>query len=408
MKLSKMVNKKLIGMLVSFIVITIFLVHNVEALGISPGRKTFNFESNLKETVEFKILNNDHRDMQALIYVEGDLAEYVALQDVMLNIKASDDFKMSKYEIRLPSKIEKPGTHEARIVVREVPVDAAIKGSHVGATASVVTQLHVIVPYPGKYAEVELKISETGAGQPLTFIVPVNNYGTQNIVKAKGIIDIYGPTNDKITSLETDSLGIKSKERGELVTVWEGDINPGKYFVIVTVTYDGETATAEKVFSVGDLAIDILDVTVKDYKLGGIAKFNILVESKWAEDLADVYAEMTVTQNGDEIIRFKSASETVKALAKEELIAYWDTEGIKEGTYDAKLALYYGDRSTERELKAIVSLNSIEVSFIGATGKAVGLTSSSLNKDSMYMIALFLLIGINVAWFAYFKRRNKK
>ena len=392
---------------VIFIFILISSTVKVNAIGISPGRSTFDFEPGLTERVEFSVLNNEHKDMRVVIYVEGALNDTVVLKDVLLNFKSNEESKKSYYEFTLPQKIEEPGTYETRIIAREIPVEGAFEGAFVGATAAVVTQLHINVPYPGKYAKTELKVSETSSSQPTTFIAVVNNFGTQNIVKAEGIIDIYGPTNEKIGSVRTNAAGVASKGRKELVAAWQAP-NPGKYFATLTTTYDGEVAKAETTFSVGDQAFDILDVSVKDFQLGGIAKFDILVESKWNDKIDEVYAEMIISdEKGDEVARVKSASESIEAMSKEVLVAFWDTEGVKEGIYSANLIVYYGEKSTQRELRAVVSLNSIEVSFFGATAEAVRLTSSSLNKETMYMIILFVLVGINIAWFVYFKKRSK-
>jgi len=405
-KLNKMNKTKIIGIVLFFIVLGVLFSNNVEAIGISPGRTTVNFEPGLQQDVEFIIFNSEQKDMNVVIYVEGELSEFVSLKNPMLEFNSGEESKPSSYRVNLPEDLE-PGTHEAKIVAREVPKDYAHDGAFVGATAAVVTQLHVIVPYPGKYAKVEIKVSETGEGQPIVFLVPVSNFGTQDIVKAKGIIDIYGPTNEKIVTIETNEKGVLSKERVELVGSWDSkEINPGKYFAKVAVTYDGEVASAETIFDYGNLQIDILEVNVKDFRLGEIAKFNILVQNLWSDTINDVFAEMVVLdKQGDEVIRFKSASEDIPGGSKEELVAYWDTEGIKADTYGGMLIVHYEDKTTEKQIKTIVSQNSIKVEFVGATANVVAMSAEGGNKDILVLI-LFVLVGINVGWFVYFKKKN--
>lgn len=400
-------RSKIFGIVLFFVVSAILFSNLVAAIGISPGRTTINFEPGLQEEVEFIIFNSEAKDMSAVVYIEGELAEYVTLQDAFIEFGSNEESKTSSYRIKLPGDLE-PGTHEAKIVVREVPKDYAHDGAFIGATAAVVTQLHVVVPYPGKYATVEIKVSETGQGQPITFLVPVSNFGTQDIVKAKGIIDIYGANNEKVVTIETSESGIVSKERVELVGVWNTEeANPGKYYAKVSVTYDGEVATAETVFDYGNLQIDILEVNVKDFRLGEIAKFNILVQNLWSDTISDVFAEMVVLdEQGDEVIRFKSASENIPGGTKEELVAFWDTEGIKVGTYGGRLVVHYEDKTTEKQIKTIVGRNSIRVEFVGATAQVVALSGEGgVNKDIMVLL-LFVLVGINIAWFVYFKKKN--
>lgn len=379
------------------------------AIGVTPGRKTLDFEPGLQDKVEVTILNNDKKDMNALIYVEGELNDSVILHDTLINFKSSDLSKSFIYDIKLPQIIREPGQHEARIVIREVPINAAGEGSVVGATSAVVSQLYVLVPYPGKYAKADLRISQNNKDKIITFLVVVNNLGTQNIASAKGVIDILSPTNQKIASINTNQKQIPSKTREELISSWDtSDINPGTYLAKLSLLYDEEVASAQTTFNVGDLFLDILDISVSDFRLGGIAKFNILVENKWSGDVKGAYSEMIITdEKGDEITKFKSATKDISGLEKSQLISFWDTAGVKEGTYSGRLTVYYQDKTTEKQLKALVSLNEIKTQFVGATAQAVSVKGVSTNQGIL-MFVIIILIGVNVFWFVYFKRKNAR
>ena len=395
-----------IGKIGIFVLVFLIVTTSVHALGVSPGRKTLFFEPGLEGTYDFTVLNSENKDMKLLIYVEGELSEYVFLTETLADMSSSDSSKQFEYRIKLPQNLE-PGTRESNIVIREVPREQAIEGTFVGASTAVVTQLRIEVPYPGKYAKVDLKTSEVEEG--ILFLMAVNNFGTQDIVNVRAVVDIYGMNNEKVATIESGSKSINSKGREEITALWETkDFNSGKYYAIATVTYDGETTTVEKAFSIGEMLIEILDINVKDFKLGGIAKFNILIENKWSELVENVFAEFIIyDQVGDEIIRFKSASEDIQANSKEELVAFWDTEGIKEGVYDSTLLVHYNDKVTEKELRAVVSLNSIKVEFVGATAEAVAVRQG-LNNQGLLMFVILILIVVNVAWFIYFKKRAKK
>ena len=146
-----------------------------------------------------------------------------------------------------------------------------------------------------------------------------------------------------------------------------------------------------------------MDIYSKAFKLGEVAKFNILVENKWSEKIKDVYTDLLISEGGEEIGRFKSASEDIDSLSKQELTAYWDTAGVKVGEYDAKIALYYDDKVVEKDMKTKVSLNSI--SFSGFTGAVVGENGSNKN---LFIGIIVILVLINLSWFIYFKIKNKK
>jgi len=394
-----------IGICIVFLFLVIYFSENVYSLGVAPARKLIDFEPGYSDEVEIKIINSGAKDTKVFVYAEGELAEFVTLENYELVFSSNDEFKTLKYKIKLPNKLDLPGEHLANIYIREVPLDYASSGSVIGASVAVVHQVVVKVPYPGKYAVIDLNVIGNDPSK-VNFVVSVNNLGTQKIVNAKAMIDIYGPTNEKITSVETNLDSIDSNTRRGLSAVWQdSSINPGKYFAKVTLTYDGEVAYLEKIFDVGQMKVDILDINVKDFRLGQIAKFNILVGNDWSETISDVYVELVISETGQEIGRFKSASETIPALSKGELTAFWDTAGVEEGEYDAKVVLYFNDESIERDLRTVISLNSIKFDLFG--GGAVVADTGGLDKSDVIIIALVVLVLINIGWFIYFKKFRK-
>lgn len=394
---------------VIWIFVFIFSTYLVNAIGVSPGRTTINFEPGLQKDIEFTVFNNENKDMNVVFYVEGELNETVKLYESISKFSPEETSKVFKYNVKLPNEIKRPGGHDINIVAREVPISKAGSGVSVGATSAVITQLRIQVPYPGKYLEASIRVSETGSDGPVTFIIPITNLGTQTIVRAEGIIDIIGPTNEKVDSIKTEVVSVESGQSLQLKATWDtSKVSAGKYLAKLAVTYDGDVAHAETVFSFGQVLIELLDIYVKDFKLGQIAKFNILVQNKYSEEIKDVFSTLDFfNENGDLVASIKSAAENIKAGDKEELVAYWDTAGVKEGSYDATLKIHYLGKVSEKQLKTIVSLNSIKIDFVGATARAISV-DSALKNNSIMMFVIFMLVIVNIAWFVYFKRREKK
>jgi len=397
-------NKKLwLGIVAILIVSSI----NVFAIGISPGKTILDFSPNTQQDIVFRVLNNEKKEMDVLLYVgESELSDIVTLYDSIISFKSEEESKEFRYTVNFPDKIDTPGDHEIQIIALEIP--KGTKGNNfVGATAAVATILKVRVPYPGKYAKIELAVSDAKVGEEMTFVVPVWNLGTDDIINAQASIDILGPTNEKIATLSTEKKGIKSKSKSELVAKWEADTNAGKYFAVATLTYDGKTARAEKIFALGDLFIDIIDINVKNFNLGEVAKFNILVENKWNDLITNIVPEIKISdKNGNEVAVFKGAGADVDALSKAELNAYWDTEGVKEGVYDGKAILHYSGKTTEKQRKTDISLNGIKVSFLGQTAQVVR-GGAGVGRNSVLVILVMILIIINVGWFIYIKRMKR-
>jgi len=401
-------NNRLIFVTVVILIVSLMLIINVNAIGISPGSTTIDFEPNKEYNISFSVLNNEKKDMKVLFNVDGELAQYVALRNILVDFKATEVSKQFSYIVKLPSNLDKPGTHIAKIIVLELPSKVEVEGAYIGARVGVISRLEVKVPYPGKYAEAEVRVSEVRPGQPAVFVIKVYNYGTEDIDKAEATIDILGPTNERVATIVSDAKSIKSKDIRELKAEWVAK-NPGLYHAKMTLRYDGKIAKSEQNFYIGEIFIELLDISVKNFRLGGVAKFELTVENKWNDMLKNVFAEIEMrNQKGDVVGKFKSTSADIGALAKEVIIAYWDTENIESGQYDATIALNYGDgKKTESQFKADVSIDSIKFSLIGATAQVVG-GGASIFSSPLVALLVVILIIINVGWFIYFRRRLKK
>ncbi len=400
-------GKRILLLVLASMLLIILTSSAVNAIGIAPGRTTINFEPGLKQEITFRVENNEHKDMKVLFRVEGELAQYIKLKELLVDFNAEDESKTFTYIVELPGSIETPGDHEANIIAQELPKDLQAQGAYVGATAAVATNMLVKVPYPGKYAEIRLDISEAQVNETTVFIIPVLNFGTETINKAKGTVEIRGPTNEVLATLETNELSIPAKSTGELTAGWKADVNAGKYYAVAIVNYDGKLAKAEKIFGVGSLLVEVKDIVVKEFSLGEVAKFNILVENKWNEQINDLVAELIVENDkGDELVRTKSATGSVAALGQTTLDVFWDTEGVQSGIYNTKVILHYAGKSSEKQLKIEVTLDKIKTSFVGATAQVIGVEQKGILQNSVLMIAVVALVIINVGWFVYMRKRK--
>jgi hypothetical protein len=379
------------------------------ALGVTPGRSTIDFSPSLAKDITFTITNTDHRSFNAYIYKEGDLADYISFEKSIVEFSESDNSKSFTFSVRLPERIDTPGDHWGKVVVMELPAGwTAPEGeTSVVATVAVMHQLRVKVPYPGKFVQLDISVQEAVPGEPVNFFVKMYNLGQEDIASAQASIDILGPTNEVIATIETSPASIRSMEKGELMAVWQAETNPGMYHASATVRYDGEVGKTEKNFYVGNMLVEVIDIMVKDFNLGGVAKFDILTESKWNQEIKDVYAQMVIIDSADnKVADFKSASMDMQPLEKAHLYAYWDTEGVTEGDYVAKLALHYGGRVTEREIKTRVGLESIRMDFAGGSAGAVT-GGTDLLSQAPIIVLVTVLVAINLAWFLYFRKRKK-
>ncbi len=415
---------KAIALLLALIFVLVISSSSAASLGISPARTTIEFEPNTHKDISLRVLNSDMKDLRILVFAQGELAQYVKIPKGIVEIKSSESEVYVAYSVDLPSSIETPGVHEAQITIVELPktegnvvltesgnvVVADETGATITATASVKSQLKVNVPYPGKYADANLFISEANVGGSVFFTVSLYNFGAEDIQKAKAQIKILSPTNLEIASIESNEISLKSKESSKVSAEWKADVNPGPYHAIIVLDYDGKKIRLEQNFNVGNIALEIKKIEVSSFRLGEIAKFEISLESKWGEPLSSVYGDVTITDSrGNDVSKFKTGAVDVPAFSGSKISSYWDTKGLAIGSYSMKVVLNFAGKTAEKVIELTVNADSIAASL---TPTALAISKSSANsgfssRDTILLAVIIILVVINIGWFVYIKKIRK-
>lgn len=390
------------------IFLTVLLLPSVFGLGLTPARTTVNFEPGLQKQVTFSIVNSESKEMNLLVSVQGELAEYVKLDESNVHLLASQDTKEISYSVVLPEDLS-PGVHTADIMVLQVPESAESDETYIEATLAVVTQLYVYVPYPGKYAEADLSVFSLDNAN-VKFVIPVISRGEFDLTSVKAIVDIYTPLNEKIATLDTNEVEIPSGKRKEVFAVWDtSDVQQGPYRAVANLIYDEDTMTLEKGFNVGKKKLVIESVEVNDFSLGEIAKFEVLVRNDWSEIVNGVYVQMLIKNSKDELMEnIKSPTYDTPPLEKTLMTAFWDTKGVRVGTYDASLLLNYGGVTDEQEIKLEVNENSIRIIGLGNVVSGRGSIFSENRLLTFLVIGVILLILINIGWFLFLRGKLRR
>ncbi len=392
--------------LILLIIVILALANQSYALGIAPSHVDVTFESGLEKTIQLKVMNNAYKDFDAVVYVEGTLAEYIIIDEPMVKLTKDQDSKIISYKIKLPQSLEKQGLHEASIVVREIPKDTK-SGTTVTANVAVVSKLKVMVPYKGKYAEIKLFVTNFKQNQESNFAVEVINLGTENILDAYAIINIYDPLNNKIATTTSNKVQINSKNKEILIAKWAPNIGSGNYRAVATLMYDGLNTKDEKPFTIGIFELDIASISVSNFKLGGIAKFDILVENNWNEEVPNVFAETSVKDDKEKVYtQFKTASADIPAFGSQELNAYWDTAKVIPGAYKLDIVLNYLGQKTEKIFDIMVEYDKITASLVG---KAIAVEEEEKPAvlKSVYILIFLVVILIIFNVIIYFKKVRK-
>jgi len=400
-------NNKIKFLFVFFCLI-IFAISYANALGITPGRTTLDFSSELNKKVDFTIINSEHKNMNIQVSVGGELGKYISLNEESLKMLSSEETRKASYEINLPQNLS-PGLHTAEIVVMQLPEGSEKGRASVGAALAVATQVYVHVPYPGKYVKAELKVM--GTENKKRFVIPLESLGNKEITDVEAEIYIYDLEGKELERLKTNKASLKSAEVKEIFAEWDVNISVGKYKAKAVLNYDGEELLLEKDFEIGEMVLDLQQIFVNDFKLGDIAKFNMIVKNKWNQQIENAYAEMRIYDDKmNEIDDLKSATYNIPAEMQTTINYYWDTENISKGLYNANIILYYSEKKTQQDLKLDVGSNTINVVGLGYV------ISSESKPNNSVVNLLFIIIGflvlLNLLWFLvlrkYLTKRHKK
>ncbi|MFH1456051.1 MAG: DUF3324 domain-containing protein [archaeon] len=323
------------------------------AIGISPSRVTVNFEPNLDSTYTYNIINREN-PTTVQMYTKGELAGYVSLSETSTTLN-ENEIKSFVVEVNLPENIEKPGIYDTRIgVVEAIPENLG----GVGAVTGVESQFLILVPYPGKYISTKLSIEKTNLNKETEITLDVQNLGTENLNNVDATIRITDSNGTEVAILTTNSIKINTKESGEISTKWTPtDLSAGEYIVKAKVYFDEESIETEKSFQIGDLLIEILKIVPTAFQVNTINKIEISLKSLWNEKITDVYAELQILDNNQEIGIIKTESIELKPLLEKNLNAYWDTTNVNVGDYILHTTLYFADKSMETNIPIQVKRN---------------------------------------------------
>ncbi len=395
-------NKKLFVLLIG-----LFMISSIHALGVSPARTTVDFKPGMTKTVNFKIINSGNKNIHVIFSVQGDLAKYISLKNSNGDISASEKSKTFSYTLRLPDNL-KPGLHTADIFTMQVPDENISGGSQILATVEVATQVYLYVRYPGKYASAKMYVYNANQGQDVKFVIPVVSEGEFDLTSVKANIDIYNQLNKKVATFNTKSVEIKSDARKKLIYNWKANVPIGQYRAVATVIYDTGTIQLEETFNVGNKYLELQSITVNNFNLGQIAKLQMLVENKWSEPISGAYIKTQIKDSrGGIVSSFQSATYNISALSKQVFASYWDTAGVSAGTYKTEVSINYAGKISKKNLEFKVEQNKLTVIGLGyVISDGGGSGPSSLVV--VLSIAIALLILVNLLWFFLLRKKLKR
>jgi hypothetical protein len=318
-------------------------MQNSLALLLQPPRIEINFQPNLEINCDYKVKSTEG-PIDVFMRAEGVLNESIKITQKKAHLEPGvwHDFKC---KITLPSELE-PGLHENWVVVT-----TSSPGGMIGGITGVAMQLFVRVPYPGKFLEGKFEATDAKVDEDVNFKIKLISRGNQIIDKIKGAINIINPGNETIGTINLDEISMEPGATRELKTKWKTGA-PGIYTALANIDYDGKLLNLKTRFNVGDLIIEIVNVTAEDVKQGDIATITTEIQSKWNDRLDNVYTIASIKDlEGREVGNTKSESITVESWGGRKIPNYWDTSNIDIGQYDINVTLYYTNKIDSKTTK---------------------------------------------------------
>jgi len=344
--LSKKFNKKERLSKERLFFLVLFLLANlllsfalVNGLGVSPADESIYFKPNTTVELEFNIINSESNSFEANLGAYGEIKDFMSFENPTVQVNA-DAYRIPfKLIIKLPSEME-PGIRTGGIKI--TPLFEAGGEGNIVAYISPQIPIKIKVPYPSKYADITLVVLKVDEGTPLPLYVKFDNLGSEDILKAGAMIEIYDPERNFITNVATPEISISKSTLGTTRAEPGPILKRGLYRAVVKAYYDEFNETLETNFTIGDPLVRIKELLTKELFPNAINRVVFKAYSEWNTELS-VVGFLKINDNQNEIPSFKLGKGEEK-----EATGFLDTAGLEPGDYILNITLAYaGQLKTE-------------------------------------------------------------
>jgi len=361
------------------------LSSTVYAIGISPPELKIPFQSGTEKNITLNILNTGESPINATLGFGGKLAKYVKYHQEYFLIPP-ESIQTITATIQMPEKME-PGDQIIDFVAKEVPYGEASEGINV--FGEIGGRIIIVVPYPTMYATITLQGKDSNLNEPVGLIVTVSNLGKYTIPHL--LVSLH--TEDLFEqTIDTWKKDVENIGPGQAkTTIVEFDRNKyaaGEYKAFAQGTYGTrETNEEELQFRIGQFFINITNQELFRYE-NNIVKIATYIESQWNQQIDNVFAILEIEdEKQQKIASLKTPAITVAPWEKTQLTAFWDRAEVQDGTYTAKVTVWYGE---------------------GTTTSSFPLDLTPIQQSSKGWNILLLIIVLLMIDYFWLRRRGKK
>ncbi len=243
MKEKKRIRKK-VYLLLIVLIVSIFLSSSIYALGITPGRTTFEFEPGIEKEIVFSVVNTEHKDMNISIRIEGEWSDLIMLNQTSIGFNEDEYMKSLSYRIKFPSDISEEGI-KARIIASEKASDNA-GGTDIGVNIAIEHQIYILT---NKSMLEEKNINVTKVfvehyqkGGSAKFEIEVMNPSAQIMENVHSTMLIFDRNGLLRSQFNSTSINIEPDSSEIIDAYWDTyGFSEGDYGGNLSIYYDNKT-----------------------------------------------------------------------------------------------------------------------------------------------------------------------
>ncbi len=322
-----------VSMLVCIIILLCITPLTV-ALGISPAKTTIDSEDTKSYSGKFLVINNDLEDMEVQLAVQGEMAQYIALETRTLSLRKDGGVGTVSFIVTLPTPVP-PGESLAAIVVQQV---STAQNNRIGSQIVLYHKIIVQGPYPDKYVVAKLNFHESGNN--IRFVSEVENKGKKGIDQIQTTFFVNNKEQVQ-QKFETDTTSLQPKENKLLDTTVQKDLfDRGEFEVLALTTYDGQKTEVIKKLLVGKPEVDI---TYFDtfFTANEINTYTLELLNKWNAPLENVYVDVNVKKDAQKVDQFRTKSIDLAAEMSKRISDYFDARDKNPGAYQFEMVVHF-------------------------------------------------------------------
>lgn len=362
-------RNKITALLISSLILLV-CVPCVLSIGISPPMVDIIFKPNITADIETKIIG-ESQPFDANVIIIGELKDYIEILSDKITVPAGGMVLKSK--IHLPSEMAQ-GKHVGTLIIEKTYPETKLgEGrANFGVKIAIGQTIAVHVTDNTKYAEVKLVVPNVNVGRNVDFVAQVANFGGVDLFSVKGTITVFNKNNEKIIAVNTSEVPLMRGEKTELYAHWTPEnIQAGRYKAVIQLFYDSKETTATTEFFIGDIIMELGNMTPSNFTKAKLQKFEIQVQNFWSENLT-AFADVHVLQNGTEREKITTPPLTVTPFGSGVVSSFWDTEKYDPGIYTFKAVLKYQNRTAEKTYEVSLIKAPIPTTYLIIGGTAIG------------------------------------